>query len=209
MKKNRISPTYALRWELVGIFLLLALITATPSLADNSDKKQNTLAAVVLTSLGEVELLLDKKNAPLTVANFLNYAREGFYNGTLFHRVIPNFMIQGGGFDTSFQQKNLLPPITNEADNRLLNTRGTVAMARTPDPHSATSQFFINVKDNTFLNFRAKSPQGWGYCVFGKVIKGMDIVDKISLVATGNVGHHADVPLKQVTIKHVKIIGDE
>ena len=209
MKKSGISPTYALRWELVGICLLIALVTTTPTLANDSNQKQDTLVAVISTSVGEIEILLDKKNAPLTVANFLRYAQKDFYNDTIFHRVIPDFMIQGGGFTPSLRQKETLRPVANEADKGRKNSRGTVAMARTSDPHSATSQFFINLKDNAFLNFTGKSPQNWGYCVFGEVTKGMDVVDKISQVATGNVHAHADVPLENITIKHIKIIGNE
>ncbi len=151
-----------------------------------------------------VELFTDK--APKSVENFLQYARDGHYDGTLFHRVIPNFMIQGGGFDTEFKQKSTRDPIDNEADNGLTNDRGTLAMARTNDPHSATSQFFINVTDNGFLNHRAKhSGQTWGYAVFGRVTEGMDVVDAIRQVETGSQGFHQDVPKQPVIIERVEI----
>ncbi len=151
-----------------------------------------------------VELFTDK--APKSVENFLQYARDGHYDGTLFHRVIPNFMVQGGGFDAEFNQKSVRDPIDNEADNGLANDRGTLAMARTNDPHSATSQFFINVADNAFLNHRAKhSGQTWGYAVFGRVTDGMDVVDTIRQVETGSQGFHQDVPKEPVIIERVEI----
>jgi len=145
-------------------------------------------------------------HAPETVANFLEYARSGFYDGTIFHRVIPGFMIQGGGFEPGMQQKPTRDPIKNEADNGLKNETGTIAMARTPDPHSATAQFFINVKDNSFLDFTAPTAQGWGYCVFGKVVEGMDVVRAIEQVATGaHPSGHRDVPLEDVVIEKVTV----
>lgn len=147
------------------------------------------------TSLGSIELELDADKAPVTVANFLSYVDEGFYDGTIFHRVIPTFMIQGGGFEPGLKQKKTKATIKNEAPNGLSNTRGTIAMARTNDLHSATAQFFINVADNGGLDDR-RSP----YCVFGKVVRGMDVVDKIKAVATGRRGPHDDVPSKDVTI---------
>lgn len=152
------------------------------------------------TSHGNIVLELDQEKAPETVKNFLNYVNSGFFDGTIFHRVIPNFMIQGGGLTADMTQKSTEAPIKNEADNGLPNDRGTIAMARTGDPHSATAQFFINHKDNTFLNHTAPTPQGWGYCVFGKVTDGMDTVDSIAAVSTGNNSGHADVPLETVTI---------
>jgi peptidyl-prolyl cis-trans isomerase B (cyclophilin B) len=161
---------------------------------------------IIRTTFGEIKLELDAQKAPKTVANFLNYAREGFYDGTIFHRVIDNFMIQGGGFDTDMQQKANGDPIENEADNGLKNDFGTIAMARTSDPHSATSQFFINVKDNDFLNFKAKNSQGWGYAVFGKVTEGKEVLDKIRGVATSSRKGHQDVPTEPVIIESVVII---
>ncbi|MGE0081483.1 MAG: peptidylprolyl isomerase [Thiohalomonadaceae bacterium] len=159
------------------------------------------------TNYGAIELELDAEKAPVTVENFLTYAREGFYNGTLFHRVIDGFMIQGGGMlPGMIDKRGEHAPIKNEADNGLKNDRGTIAMARTMDPHSATSQFFINVNDNSFLNFRAPTRDGWGYCVFGKVTKGMDVVDKIKGVPTTTRGYHQDVPVEDVVIESVEIV---
>ena len=161
------------------------------------------------TSLGDIRLELDAENAPLTVANFLQYAQEGFYDDTLFHRVIPGFMIQGGGFLPGMQQKPTRAAIENEGQKSaaagLRNTRGSIAMARTNDPHSATAQFFINVADNDFLDFKAANGGGWGYCVFGRVVEGMDVVDAIAGVRTGNRGFHQDVPLEDVRIESIEI----
>jgi peptidyl-prolyl cis-trans isomerase B (cyclophilin B) len=160
-----------------------------------------TPQVVLETSMGDITLELYPDKAPATVKNFLSYVDEKFYDGLVFHRVIRGFMIQGGGMDAQMKEKATHAPILNEADNGLKNDRGTIAMARTPDPNSATAQFFINAKDNTFLNFRSKTMDGYGYCVFGKVIKGMDVVDAIEAVATGNKGFHQDVPVKPVLIK--------
>ena len=160
---------------------------------------------IIRTTFGEIKLELDAEKAPKTVANFLQYAGDGFYDGTIFHRVIDNFMIQGGGFDTDFQQKGVGEPVENEADNGLKNDFGTVAMARTTDPHSATAQFFINVKDNDFLNHSGKNMQGWGYAVFGKVTEGSEVLDKIRGVATGSQGGHQDVPAESVIIENVSV----
>lgn len=160
------------------------------------------------TTYGPIKLELDAEKAPATVANFLMYAREGLYDGTIFHRVIDNFMIQGGGFDADMQQKETKEPIENEADNGLKNDFGTVAMARTMDPHSATAQFFINVKDNDFLNHSGKTMQGWGYAVFGKVVEGEDVLDKIRAVPTTSRGGHQDVPAETVIIESVEIDED-
>jgi peptidyl-prolyl cis-trans isomerase B (cyclophilin B) len=157
------------------------------------------------TNYGDIELELDFEKAPKTAANFRQYAEDGFFNGTIFHRVISNFMIQGGGFTEDMSQKETRGTIENEADNGLKNDLGTIAMARTMDPHSATAQFFINVKDNDFLNFKRKDTQGWGYCVFGKVTNGMDVVDKIKSVKTGNKGMHQDVPVESVIIERVTV----
>jgi peptidyl-prolyl cis-trans isomerase B (cyclophilin B) len=157
------------------------------------------------TSLGEIVLELDAVKAPQTVANFLEYARSGFYDGTLFHRVIPGFMIQGGGFEPGMSQKKTGEPIVNEADSGLKNEVGTIAMARTPDPNSATSQFFINVKDNAFLNYSSPTAQGWGYCVFGRVVAGMDTVHAIEKVDTGNKAGHQDVPVEDVVVQKVTV----
>ena len=153
------------------------------------------------TSLGTIELKLDENAAPATVANFLQYVRDGHYDNTVFHRVIPGFMIQGGGFAPGMKQKPTRTPIDNEANNGLANRRYTVAMARTNDPHSASAQFFINVADNDFLNFRSADVEGFGYCVFGKVASGFDIVDKIAGVRTGTKGFHRDVPIDDVVLQ--------
>jgi len=161
---------------------------------------------IIRTTFGEIKLELDADKAPKTVANFLSYARGGYYDGTIFHRVIDNFMIQGGGFDTDMQQKVSGEPIENEADNGLKNDFGTVAMARTTDPHSATAQFFINVKDNDFLNHSSKSMQGWGYTVFGKVTEGAEVLDKIRSVRTSSRKGHQDVPTEPVIIESVVIV---
>jgi peptidyl-prolyl cis-trans isomerase B (cyclophilin B) len=161
---------------------------------------------IIHTTFGDIKLALDAEKAPKTVANFLNYAGEGYYDGTIFHRVIDNFMIQGGGFDTDMQQQACGDPVDNEADNGLKNDFGTVAMARTTDPHSATAQFFINVKDNDFLNHSGKSMQGWGYTVFGKVIEGAEVLDKIRAVATGSSNGHQDVPVDPIIIETVQIV---
>ncbi len=158
------------------------------------------------TSMGEVVLELDAEKAPKTVKNFLRYAREGFYNGTIFHRVIDGFMIQGGGFTHDYQRKDTHEPIRNEADNGLANKRGTIAMARTGDPHSATAQFFINVTDSDFLNHRSPTPQGWGYTVFGHVTKGMDTVDRIRKSPTGAAGPFPrDAPATTIVIEKVTV----
>lgn len=157
------------------------------------------------TNYGDIELELDFDKAPKTSANFKQYAEDGFYDGTIFHRVINNFMIQGGGFNEQMEQKGTRSAIENEADNGLENVTGSIAMARTMDPHSATAQFFINVKDNDFLNFKSKDAQGWGYCVFGKVSGGMDVVEKIKKVQTGNHGPHQDVPVDTVVIEKVTV----
>lgn len=152
------------------------------------------------TSMGDIVIEVFPKEAPITAENFLQYAREGFYDGTIFHRIIKGFVIQGGGFDESFKEKTTREPIKNEADNGLKNQQYTLSMARTPDPDSASSQFFINLADNKFLDFKSKSPQGWGYAVFGRVVEGMDVVDKAALVKTGRRGPHEDVPEENVVI---------
>ena len=157
------------------------------------------------TNHGAITLKLKAEKAPKTVANFIAYVEAGHYNGTIFHRVIKNFMIQGGGFAVGMDQKDTQAPIENEAANGLKNKRGTIAMARTNDPHSATAQFFINVKDNAFLNHTAPTPSGWGYCVFGKVVEGTEVVDKIEGVATGNAGFHQDVPKEDVIIERAEV----
>jgi peptidyl-prolyl cis-trans isomerase B (cyclophilin B) len=158
------------------------------------------------TSFGTITLQLDAEKAPISSANFLKYAEDGFYGNTLFHRVIDGFMIQGGGFEPGMKQKATVPQIQNEANNGLKNEAYTIAMARTSDPHSATSQFFINVADNAFLNFTAPTPQGYGYCVFGRVVNGTEVVDKIKKVKTGSHPGHQDVPLQDVIIQSVEVV---
>jgi peptidyl-prolyl cis-trans isomerase B (cyclophilin B) len=158
------------------------------------------------TNFGIIELELETERAPETVRNFLEYVESGFYAKTLFHRVIDGFMIQGGGFEPGMRQKNARTTIRNEADNGLRNEPYTIAMARTSEPHSASSQFFINVKNNEFLNHTASNTQGWGYCVFGKVVKGRDVVDKIKKVRTGKRGSHGDVPMDDVLIERAEVI---
>lgn len=158
------------------------------------------------TSMGDIVIELETEKAPVTAANFLQYVRDGFYDNTIFHRVINGFMVQGGGFEPGLKQKPVRAPIENEAGNGLKNDAYTVAMARTSDPHSATAQFFLNVVNNNFLNFRAASADGYGYCVFGKVVEGRDVVDKIKAVPTGNRGFHQDVPAEDVVIKKAEIV---
>ena len=159
-----------------------------------------------ITNHGNIDIELDFDKAPATAANFEQYAKDGFYNGTIFHRVIPGFMIQGGGMESGMKEKDTRESITNEADNGLKNARGTIAMARTSDPHSASAQFFINLVDNHFLNHTSKTNAGWGYAVFGQVVAGMDIVDKIATVKTGRSGMHRDVPLEEVVIEKTEIL---
>ena len=162
--------------------------------------------AVIDTNMGQIRLSLDEQKAPKSVANFVNYANKGFYNGTIFHRVMDGFMIQGGGFTPDMTQKPTEKAISNEAENGLKNTIGTIAMARTANPNSATSQFFINVADNDFLNYKDRTPQGAGYAVFGKVTGGMDVVQKIAKVQTANRAYHQNVPVKPVVIDKVSIL---
>lgn len=184
--------------------LLWSMTACSPQ--SNGDKMATNPKVKIETTLGDIVLELDAEKAPETTKNFLEYVKAGHYDGTIFHRVIPNFMIQGGGMNPDMSEKSTRAPIKNEADNGLKNDRGTVAMARTNDPHSATSQFFINVKNNDFLNFKSKDMQGWGYAVFGKVIEGMDTVDKIEAVKTGNKGYHQDVPEEPVVMNKVTVI---
>jgi peptidyl-prolyl cis-trans isomerase B (cyclophilin B) len=185
---------------------LAALVCAVPVLAntqgDAMNQNKNTIVNIE-TNKGNIKVELFDAQAPKTVANFKEYMKDGFYNNTIFHRVIDGFMIQGGGFTADFQQKSTKAPITNEASKDLLNKRGTLAMARTSDVNSATAQFFINVKDNDFLDHRNTTSAGYGYAVFGKVVDGMDVVDKIAKVKTGNKGPHSDVPTDSVVILKV------
>lgn len=164
------------------------------------------MAVKLHTTLGVITIELDADKAPETVRNFLAYVESGHYDNTVFHRVIDGFMIQGGGFEPGMKQKSTGEPIKNEADNGLKNLAGTIAMARTQAPHSATAQFFINIADNDFLNFRSPDMQGWGYCVFGKVAEGMDVVDQIRSVRTGSSSFHQDVPVEDVVIERVEVV---
>ncbi|MFO6424879.1 peptidylprolyl isomerase [Motilimonas sp. KMU-193] len=157
------------------------------------------------TNHGDIKIELDYEKAPVTAENFAQYVKEGHYDGTIFHRVIDGFMVQGGGFASGMDEKQTRAPIKNEANNGLSNQTGTIAMARTMDPHSASAQFFINVNNNTFLDFKSETTQGWGYCVFGKVVEGMDVVEAIKGVSTGNYGMHQDVPLEEVVITKATI----
>ncbi len=164
------------------------------------------MAVKLTTNHGDIVIELDAEKAPETVKNFLAYVEAGHYDNTIFHRVINGFMIQGGGMEPGMKQKGTNAPIKNEANNGLKNEAGTIAMARTKDPHSATAQFFINVADNDFLNFKAENVQGWGYCVFGRVSEGMDVVNKIKGVKTGTSGFHQDVPKEDVVIQRAEVI---
>ncbi len=184
------------------IFLIVFILLFTLT----SNIQAETTMVKMDTNQGTIMLELDADNAPNTVANFLTYAKEGFFDGTIFHRVISNFMIQGGGFTEDMNQKDVHDPIKNEANNGLKNDNGTIAMARTGDPHSATAQFFINVKDNDFLNFSSETAQGWGYAVFGKVTEGMDIVEKIKATETTTKGPYQDVPVEAIIIEKVTIV---
>ncbi|MHC8732327.1 peptidylprolyl isomerase [Arenicellales bacterium IMCC56312] len=161
------------------------------------------------TSKGLITLELDAEKAPVTVANFIEYVNSGHFDGTIFHRVIPGFVIQGGGLESGMKEKPTQAPIENEADNGLKNVTGSICMARTNDPHSATSQFFINLKDNQFLDHTEKSPQGWGYAVFGQVTDGMNVVEAIAAVQTGNAGFHQDVPVEDIVVEKVTITDQE
>jgi cyclophilin family peptidyl-prolyl cis-trans isomerase len=184
------------------LVLLAALVLPLSVTAAEPAKPVNPQVRMT-TSLGVVEIELDAVKAPKTVANFLGYVDKGFYNGTIFHRVIPGFMIQGGGMTAGMKEQQTGAKIQNESDNGLKNLSGTLAMARTSDPHSASAQFFINTVDNAFLDHRGKNPQGWGYAVFGKVTKGMDVVKKIEAVRTGNAGMHQNVPIQDVVIRKI------
>jgi cyclophilin family peptidyl-prolyl cis-trans isomerase len=211
VRRQRHTAT-ALAFALTIASLAIALLSSTYGIALLGSAQPAAAQAAkggkpvvtLTTSLGVIELELDSDKAPITVKNFLDYVDAGFYDGTIFHRVIPGFMIQGGGFDTKFSQKPTRAQIKNEATNGLVNKRGTVAMARTNVVDSATAQFFINLKDNDFLNHSSPDPRGYGYAVFGHVTKGMDVVDKIAAVETGSRGPHGDVPKQDVLIESAK-----
>ena len=191
---------------LVAVIAAIASLFLLPLAQGEKTMNDSTNPSVLIeTNMGNITIELDAKNAPNTTANFLAYVDDGYFVDTTFHRVIPGFMIQGGGITADMQDKpSSRAAIKNEANNGLKNDRGTIAMARTNDPHSATSQFFINLKDNGFLNHTSESMQGWGYAVFGKVTDGMDVVDAIAAVQTGNKGGHQDVPVETITITGVK-----
>ncbi|MDC0905665.1 peptidylprolyl isomerase [Gammaproteobacteria bacterium] len=201
----------------IQITFLIVIVTAVAvifflSPSDQNDQttyypREDQMSLVTIsTSAGDIHLELDAENAPITVANFLQLAKDGYYNGTIFHRIIDGFMVQGGGLDENMAPKPTgTEPIQNEANNGLKNDRGTLAMARTMDPHSATGQFFVNHKNNDFLNHTSETSQGWGYAVFGSVIDGMDIVDQIALSTTSTVGGYADAPLEPTTINSVTV----
>jgi len=206
------------RYISLAIVIVLAIfaIFATQKQIKPTDKPKQvvkqqptgnkTMNISMKTNHGTITLELYPDKAPITVKNFIDYVESGHFNGTIFHRVIPGFMIQGGGFIPGMSQKDTNATIKNEADNGLANDAGTIAMARTPDPDSASSQFFINLKDNAFLNYSSPTPQGWGYCVFGKVTDGMHVVQAIEKVATGSAGMHQDVPVEDVIIEEVQVI---
>jgi peptidyl-prolyl cis-trans isomerase B (cyclophilin B) len=185
------------------LFCALLFVAISPTLADDMHPRVR-----INTTMGDIVLELDREKAPKSVANFIKYVQEGFYDGTIFHRVIDGFMVQGGGFTQDFQKKAANAPVENEANNGLKNLNGTVAMARTSDPHSATAQFFINVANNGFLDHRSPTPRGWGYAVFGKVVEGMDVVDNIRRTATGPGGpFRKDVPRTPVVMEKVSLDG--
>jgi len=188
------------------IFSMMLILTTTLSFATEKPMSDTPSKVKLTTSLGDVIIQLNTEKAPISSANFLTYVNEGFYNGTIFHRIIPGFMAQGGGFDTDFNQKAVHDPIKNEADNGLPNKRGTLAMARTNAPDSATAQFFINYKDNAFLNHTSPTASGWGYAVFAEVLEGMDVVDAMAKEATGNRGGHQDVPKTDIIIEKAEIL---
>tara|TARA_B110000467_G_scaffold21072_1_gene18585 strand:- start:791 stop:1384 length:594 start_codon:yes stop_codon:yes gene_type:complete len=187
--------------------ILICGLVFSSSIEASSQSKETAMTSVTInTTVGAIHLELDQDKAPITVANFVALANAGYYEGTIFHRIIPGFMVQGGGLTEDMQNKSSgTDPIQNEANNGLANDRGSIAMARTMDPHSATGQFFINHKDNDFLNHTAETAQGWGYAVFGKVTDGMDVVDKLAESPTGMVGGYQDAPLEPVTIESVTV----
>jgi peptidyl-prolyl cis-trans isomerase B (cyclophilin B) len=193
--------------SLICLACLLAIVGSASGATQGKAPQPPAHPQVLLeTSKGNITLELYPDKAPKTVENFLQYVKSGFYDGTIFHRVIPDFMIQGGGFTADMTQKPTKSPVQNEADNRLSNDRGTIAMARTNDPNSATAQFFINHKNNASLNFTGKTATGWGYAVFGKVVEGMDVVDAIAQVPTGHKGGMGDVPTQAIVIKKATVV---
>ena len=190
------------------VFSLLIVMCSSAFVAHANQQMENKIMIKLSTSMGEITLELDAENAPITVENFLSYVDSGHYDNTIFHRVIPGFVIQGGGMASGMQEKQTGTPIQNEADNGLKNLTGAICMARTNEPHSATSQFFINLTDNHFLDHTEKTESGWGYAVFGRVVSGMDVVEQIVAVETGNVGYHSDVPLEDVVLEKAERVAD-
>ena len=190
------------------VFSLLIVMCSSAFVAHANQQMENKIMIKLSTSMGEITLELEAENAPITVENFLSYVDSGHYDNTIFHRVIPGFVIQGGGMASGMQEKQTGTPIQNEADNGLKNLTGAICMARTNEPHSATSQFFINLKDNHFLDHTEKTEGGWGYAVFGRVMSGMEVVEKVAAVDTGNVGNHSDVPLEDVVLEKVERVAD-
>jgi peptidyl-prolyl cis-trans isomerase B (cyclophilin B) len=187
-------------------FVLMLFLTSTHSFATENKMSDTPNKVKLTTTLGTITIQLNTEKAPISSKNFIEYVKEGFYDGTIFHRVIPDFMAQGGGFTADFEQKKTHATIKNEADNGLKNTRGSLAMARTSDPDSATAQFFINYKDTSFLDYTSPTQSGWGYAVFGEVIEGMDVVDEMANQPTGNHGGHQDVPKTDIVITKAEII---
>jgi len=194
---------HRIKTSIRSVILILAALSLLPG---TTTANQTNPMIKLTTSKGEITIEMYPDEAPATVQNFLSYVESGFFEGLIFHRVIEGFMIQGGGFTPDMQQKESGDPIQNEADNGLKNETGTLAMARTGDPHSATAQFFINLENNDFLNHTGKNPQGWGYAVFGKVTEGLDVVNQIGSVATGRAGPYSDVPVEPVFIENVQVI---
>jgi len=190
------------QWRAILFGVLSVLMAAANTYAAEGGNP----VVIMKTSMGDIKIELDKAKAPVTVENFLGYVNDKFYDGTIYHRVIPAFMIQGGGFDKDMNQKKTKAPIKNEASNGLKNTNGTIAMARTSDPNSATAQFFINTKDNVFLDYKNDTPQGMGYAVFGKVVDGMDVVKKIEQVKTASKGPYENVPVTPVVIESIRVV---
>ncbi len=184
----------------------MLFLFSTFSFAMENKMSDSQTKVKLITSMGEIVIQLNTEKAPVSAENFLTYVKDGFYDGTIFHRIIPGFMAQGGGFDSDFKQKETHAPIKNEADNGLKNDRGTLAMARTSDPDSATAQFFINYKDNDFLNYTSPTSNGWGYAVFAEVIEGMDYVDEMARAPTGNRGMHQDVPQTDIVIEKAEVV---
>lgn len=208
MTRRTVEKVQSMTRKWIGIAVLSLLTTfGTADAKDKASPKEGDPVVLLSTTMGDIKVELDADKAPGTVENFLFYVTSGHYHGTIFHRVIPDFMIQGGGFDKDFEErKSGRPPIQNEANNGLKNKKGTIAMARTNDPHSATAQFFINLKHSAFLDHRSETQQGWGYAVFGKVIEGMDVVEKIEAVPTTSHPPHQNVPKEAVIITSARVV---